>query len=71
MCMQYTHTLTDRQTNRQYLKVVLVHVCDYVCCSCRGWEQLEVSCNPKASDPNNLWNVEGNINDKRKCDYNE
>jgi dolichyl-phosphate-mannose-protein mannosyltransferase len=28
----------------------------------RGWEQLEVTCNPKKGDRNNLWNVEGNHN---------
>ncbi|CAI8034049.1 Protein O-mannosyl-transferase 2 [Geodia barretti] len=28
-----------------------------------GWEQLEVTCNPQASDRNNLWNVEGNVHD--------
>jgi dolichyl-phosphate-mannose-protein mannosyltransferase len=28
-----------------------------------GWEQLEVTCNPRASDRNNLWNVEGNVHD--------
>jgi dolichyl-phosphate-mannose-protein mannosyltransferase len=27
-----------------------------------GWEQLEVTCNPKKGDRNNLWNVEGNHN---------
>ena len=31
---------------------------------CRGWEQLEVTCNPR-KDNNILWNVEGNVNDKR------
>eukprot|EP00118_Oscarella_pearsei_P008995 m.49212 g.49212 ORF g.49212 m.49212 type:complete len:704 (+) comp33965_c0_seq3:46-2157(+) len=29
-----------------------------------GWEQLEVTCNPVVRDPNNLWNVEGHVNDK-------
>eukprot|EP00731_Ephydatia_muelleri_P028261 Em0019g1134a len=29
-----------------------------------GWEQLEVTCNPQANDRNNLWNVEGNANEK-------
>lgn len=29
-----------------------------------GWEQLEVTCNPRAGDKNSLWNVEGNINEK-------
>lgn len=33
---------------------------------CRGWEQLEVTCNPR-KDNNVLWNVEGNVNDK--CTY--
>ena len=33
---------------------------------CRGWEQLEVTCNPQANDRNNLWNVEGNANEKCK-----
>ncbi|XP_064403207.1 protein O-mannosyl-transferase 2-like isoform X2 [Halichondria panicea] len=28
-----------------------------------GWEQLEVTCNPRRLDKNNLWNVEGNLND--------
>jgi dolichyl-phosphate-mannose-protein mannosyltransferase len=29
-----------------------------------GWEQMEVTCNPSSRDPNNLWNVEGNLNDR-------
>ncbi|XP_062502290.1 protein O-mannosyl-transferase 2-like [Corticium candelabrum] len=29
-----------------------------------GWEQMEVTCNPSSRDPNNLWNIEGNINEK-------
>jgi dolichyl-phosphate-mannose-protein mannosyltransferase len=29
-----------------------------------GWEQLEVTCNPQASDRNNRWNVEGNSHDQ-------
>ena len=33
----------------------------------RGWEQLEVTCNPYRDDSNNLWNVEGNFNPK--CKY--
>lgn len=31
---------------------------------CRGWEQLEVTCNPRQVDKNNIWNVEGNENDR-------
>ena len=30
----------------------------------RGWEQLEVSCNPTTSHENNLWNVESHENDR-------
>lgn len=48
-----------------------IYICNiHVNCTCnslsplfiRGWEQLEVTCNPKKDDPNNLWNVEGNFN---------
>lgn len=27
---------------------------------CRGYEQMEVTCNPNVRDRNNLWNVEDN-----------
>ena len=39
---------------------------------CRGWEQLEVTCNPHGKDRNNLWNVEGNTHDHCEwpCHYN-
>ena len=33
----------------------------------RGWEQHEVTCVNKISDPNTLWNVEGHINAKCEC----
>ena len=33
---------------------------------CRGWEQLEVTCNPYTRDTNNLWNVEDHVNKRRK-----
>ena len=38
-------------------------------CICRGWEQLEVTCNPRQLDKNNMWNVEGNENDQ--CETNK
>lgn len=38
-------------------------------CTCRGWEQLEVTCNPRQRDKSNIWNVEGNVHDKRKRLY--
>lgn len=34
--------------------------------NCRGWEQLEVTCNPRQIDKNNIWNIEGNENDQCK-----
>jgi len=34
----------------------------------RGWEQLEVTCNPfNEFSGNVLWNVEGNAHSKREC----
>lgn len=30
----------------------------------RGWEQLEVTCNPIVHHSHNLWNVEGHENDR-------
>lgn len=32
----------------------------------RGWEQLEVTCNPATHHSNNLWNIEGHENDRGK-----
>ena len=41
-----------------------IHVYVVFFCLCRGWEQLEVTCNPRGLDKNNVWNVEGNENDE-------
>ena len=30
----------------------------------RGWEQLEVTCNPIVHHSHNLWNVEGHENER-------
>lgn len=32
----------------------------------RGWEQLEVTCNPSQHHSNNLWNIEGHENERGK-----
>ena len=40
---------------------------NFIMAVARGWEQLEVTCNPFVDISNNvLWNVEGNINPKRE-----
>ena len=45
--------------------IMYIHVLYY---TCRGWEQLEVTCNPRQLDKNNVWNVEGNENDQCETD---
>ena len=40
----------------------------YIYITCRGWEQLEVTCNPRLLDKNNIWNVEGNENNQCETD---
>ena len=32
--------------------------------SYRGWEQLEVTCNPVSHHSSNLWNIEGHENER-------
>lgn len=36
----------------------------------RAFEQHEVTCSPNLRDTNSYWNVEDNINPKRKLKYN-
>ena len=47
-----------------------VHLSLSICYSVhyRGWEQLEVTCNPRKRDKNNIWNIEGNLHEK--CRFN-
>lgn len=62
-------------TRHIHVCVCRTHLYTSVCsniCACvhvyRGWEQLEVTCNPRQLDKNNVWNVEGNENDQCETD---
>lgn len=46
---------------RQVLNIILLVTFD------RGYEQMEVTCNPNVHDTNNLWNIEDNV--FPKCKY--
>ena len=35
----------------------------------RGWEQLEVTCNPIVHHSHNLWNVEGHENERGEKEW--
>ena len=51
---EYFHFVLVKEKTKVYGSVILY----------RGWEQLEVTCNPIVHHNHNLWNVEGHENDR-------